>query len=104
MIEKREENLSIRSAQSGINGERRFDEYFSFSKLNFPHIILHDVSLKSVPSFQMDSLLIVPWNLYVFEIKNMSGRLHFKPSPPQLAIFSHQLPLFPAANKGNAEF
>lgn len=72
------------NAESGISGERRFDEYFSVSKLSFPHIILHDVSLKSVLPFQMDSLLIVPWGLYVFEIKNMSGRLHFKPSPPQL--------------------
>lgn len=72
------------NAESGISGERRFDDYFSASKLNFSHIILHDISLKSVLPFQLDSLLITPWCLYVFEVKNMSGRLHFKQSPPQL--------------------
>lgn len=72
------------NAESGINGEKRFDAYFSMSKIDFPHLILHDVPLKSVLPFQLDSLLITPWCVYVFEVKNMSGRLFFKQSPPQL--------------------
>lgn len=63
---------------------KRFDAYFSMSKIDFPHLVLHDVPLKSALPFQLDSLLITPWYVYVFEVKNMSGRLFFKQSPPQL--------------------
>jgi hypothetical protein len=69
---------------AGIGGEQRFDEYIAASRLPFPHIFLHNVSLKSLQPFQLDSLMLTPWCIYVFEVKNMSGRLRFQHSPPQL--------------------
>ncbi|MGK7376832.1 nuclease-related domain-containing protein [Planococcus sp. 1R117A] len=69
---------------AGIGGEQRFDDYVAASRLPFPHIFLHNVSLKSLLPFQLDSLMITPWCIYVFEVKNMSGRLRFEQSPLQL--------------------
>ena len=69
---------------AGIGGEQRFDDYVAASRLPFPHIFLHNVSLRSLQAFQLDSLMITPWCIYVFEVKNMSGRLRFQHSPLQL--------------------
>lgn len=74
----------VYSAAAGSGGEERFDEFFAASPIPFPHIVLHNVSLKSFRIFQLDSLMITPWCIYVFEVKNMSGRLVFKDSPMQM--------------------
>lgn len=69
---------------AGIGGEQRFDDYVAASQLSYPHIFLHNVSLRSFQAFQLDSLMITPWCIYIFEVKNMSGRLRFQQSPLQL--------------------
>ena len=74
----------VYSDAAGSGGEERFDEYFAASPIPFPHIVLHNVSLKSFRIFQLDSLMITSWCLYVFEVKNMGGRLIFKASPMQM--------------------
>lgn len=76
--------IELWNSESGISGERRFDEYFQLSKPVFPYILLNDLSLKTSRSFQLDAVMVTPWCLYVFEVKNMSGRLAFKDSPMQL--------------------
>lgn len=72
------------NTESGISGEQRFDEYFRMSEPAFPYILLNDISLKTARPFQLDSVMVTPWCLYVFEVKNMSGRLAFKDTPMQL--------------------
>lgn len=69
---------------AGIGGEQRFDDYVASSRLPYPHIFLHNVSLRSFQAFQLDSLMVTPWCLCIFEVKNMSGRLRFQQSPLQL--------------------
>ncbi|MFD1031936.1 nuclease-related domain-containing protein [Metaplanococcus flavidus] len=77
------ENESYAEA-AGIGGEERFDHYFARSPVAFPHIMMHNVMLRSFRAFQLDSLMITPWCIYVFEIKNMNGRLQFMDAPVQL--------------------
>lgn len=72
------------NAESGISGERRFDDYFAMREPDFPYIMLNDISLKTALAFQLDAVMVTPWCLYVFEVKNMSGRLAFKDAPLQL--------------------
>lgn len=69
---------------AGQAGEERFDQYYAASRLMFPHFMLHNVTLKSFRMFQMDSVMITPWGVYVFEVKNMNGRLLFNSHPVQM--------------------
>lgn len=69
---------------AGQAGEERFDHYYAASRVTFPHYMLHNVTLKSFRVFQMDSVMITPWGVYVFEVKNMNGRLLFNSHPVQL--------------------
>ena len=69
---------------AGMGGEQRFDHYINMSTIHFPHFILHNLQLKSLLEFQLDSLIITPWCIFVFEVKNIAGRLQFKDAPPQL--------------------
>ena len=69
---------------AGQGGEARFDHFFAKSHLTFPHLMLHNVTLRSFRAFQMDSMLITPWCVYVFEIKNLNGRLLFNSHPIQM--------------------
>ncbi|WP_185959475.1 nuclease-related domain-containing protein [Planococcus salinarum] len=69
---------------AGQAGEKRFDHYYAASRVTFPHYMLHNVTLKSFRVFQMDSVMITPWGVYVFEVKNMNGRLLFNSHPVQM--------------------
>ncbi|WP_422124253.1 nuclease-related domain-containing protein [Planococcus sp. X10-3] len=69
---------------AGQGGEERFDHYFAASRLAFPHLMLHNVTLKSFRVFQLDSVLITPWCIFVFEVKNMNGPLLFNSHPVQM--------------------
>src|SRR5690554_1397630 len=69
---------------AGHAGEERFDHYYAASSVKFPHLMLHNVTLRSFRVFQMDSVMITAWGIYVFEVKNMNGRLLFNSHPVQM--------------------
>lgn len=69
---------------AGQAGEERFDHYYAGSRLAFSHLMLHNVRLRSFREFQMDSVMITPWGIYVFEVKNMNGRMLFNSHPVQM--------------------
>lgn len=69
---------------AGQGGEERFDHYFAASPVAFPHLMLHNVTLHSFRIFQLDSVMITPWCVYIFEIKNMNGRMEFRDGPVQM--------------------
>ncbi|MCM3610046.1 NERD domain-containing protein [Planococcus sp. MERTA32b] len=69
---------------AGQAGEERFDHYYAASRVTFPHLMLHDVRLKSFRIFQMDSVMITQWGIYMFEVKNMNGRMLFNSHPVQM--------------------
>lgn len=69
---------------AGQAGEERFDHYYEASRVAFPHLMLHNVRLRSFREFQMDSVMITPWGVYVFEVKNMNGRMRFNSHPVQM--------------------
>lgn len=69
---------------AGQAGEERFDHYYAASRVPFPHLMLHNVTLRSFRTFQMDSVMITSWGFYVFEVKNMNGRLVFNSHPVQM--------------------
>lgn len=72
------------SLGAGIAGETKLAEVLRKHSFPFEHRILHDLSLFSASSFQIDSLFVTRFFAIVFEVKNISGRLAFKDNPPQL--------------------
>ncbi|VEF48625.1 nerd domain-containing protein [Bacillus freudenreichii] len=72
------------SLEAGIAGEAKLAEVLSKHSFPFEHRILHDLSLFSASSFQIDSLFVTRFYSIAFEVKNISGRLEFKDNPPQL--------------------
>ncbi len=69
---------------AGQAGEERFDHYYAASRVTFPHLMLHNVRLRSFREFQMDSVMITRWGVFVFEVKNMNGRMLFNSHPVQM--------------------
>lgn len=69
---------------AGQAGEERFDHYYAASRVTFPHLMLHNIRLKSFRIFQMDSVMITRWGVIVFEVKNMNGRMLFNSHPVQM--------------------
>ena len=69
---------------AGQAGEERFDHYYAASRVTFPHLMLHNVRLRSFRAFQMDSVMITQWGIYMFEVKNMNGRMLFNSHPVQM--------------------
>lgn len=72
------------NGKAGFGGEKEFDYYLREFIPPYPHAILHDLYLKQDQSyFQMDSILITPSVIILFEIKNIAGKLHIKQNPTQ---------------------
>lgn len=72
------------NAKAGFGGEKEFDYQLREFKPDYPHAILHDLYLKHGDFyFQIDSLLITPFAIVLFEIKNIAGKLHIKQNPTQ---------------------
>ncbi|MFC4409593.1 nuclease-related domain-containing protein [Chungangia koreensis] len=67
------------SAKAGRGGEEEFDRIIEKQHLGVPHLFLHDLSLNK--DFQVDSLLITQNYLFVFEIKNLGGKINFLSNP-----------------------
>lgn len=72
------------NGKAGFGGEKEFDYQLREFIPPYPHAILHDLFLKQDHAyFQIDSLLITPSLIILFEIKNIFGKLHIKQNPTQ---------------------
>ncbi|WP_046174546.1 nuclease-related domain-containing protein [Domibacillus indicus] len=70
---------------AGLEGEKRV--YYFLSELNESFRILHDIRLPSpngVTHFQIDTIVICPSIIFIFEIKHISGHLTFNRQTNQL--------------------
>lgn len=74
----------IRRRAAGFSGEENFDRHIREFRPSYPYALLHDICLKqNGVYFQMDSLLITPAFVIIFEIKNLAGRIIVKTNPTQ---------------------
>ncbi|MFS0575859.1 nuclease-related domain-containing protein [Sporosarcina sp. 179-K 3D1 HS] len=81
---------SYRNSKAGFGGEQDFDKHMKEFKPHYPYAILHDICLKQEGIyFQMDSILITPAFIYIFEVKNFGGKILIKSKPTQ---FIRELP------------
>lgn len=72
----------LNRTEAGYNGEIHFDKQLREFMPKYPHAILHDVYLnQGGVYFQMDSILITPATIIIFEIKNITGNLIFMGDP-----------------------
>lgn len=73
--------------EAGFSGERDFDKQMLEFKPKYPHAILHDICLKQDGVFfQMDSILITPASIIIFEVKNFGGKIVVKSNPTQFIL------------------
>ncbi|MFS0690726.1 nuclease-related domain-containing protein [Sporosarcina sp. 179-K 8C2 HS] len=74
----------IRRRAAGFSGEGNFDRNISDFRPSYPYALLHDICLKqNGVYFQMDSVLITPSYIIIFEIKNLAGKIIVKSNPTQ---------------------
>lgn len=77
----------FKRTDSGFSGECDFDKQMTEYIPRYPHAILHDVCLKQDGVyFQMDSILITPSSIIIFEVKNYGGKIIVKSNPTQFII------------------
>ncbi|WP_339249376.1 nuclease-related domain-containing protein [Sporosarcina sp. FSL W8-0480] len=78
-IEERLYNL-----QAGFGGESQYDKYLTEFRPDYPHAILHDVTLCDDNTFfKMDSILITPAFILISEVKNIAEKIVVKSNPLQ---------------------
>ncbi|MEK3935775.1 nuclease-related domain-containing protein [Sporosarcina sp. FSL W7-1349] len=81
---------NYRNTKAGFGGESDFDKHMKEFRPNYPYAILHDICLKQDGIyFQMDSILITPAFIVIFEVKNYAGKIWIKSKPTQ---FIRELP------------
>ncbi|MFC5604813.1 nuclease-related domain-containing protein [Sporosarcina koreensis] len=74
----------FRKRDAGFSGEVNFDKHIKEFRPSYPYGLLHDVCLNhDGVFFQMDSLLITPASIVIFEIKNLGGKIVVKANPTQ---------------------
>ena len=74
----------LRKRKAGFGGELNFDKHINEFRPTYPFGLLHDICLLyNGIFFQMDSVLILPDKIIVFEIKNLSGKITVKANPTQ---------------------
>lgn len=74
----------LRRMKAGYAGEMNFDKHINEFRPSFPIAILHDICLQqNGVYFQMDSIMILPDRILLFEIKNLAGTLKVKSDPTQ---------------------
>ncbi|GEN83361.1 nuclease [Sporosarcina luteola] len=74
----------LRKRKAGFSGETNFDRHILEFRPTYPIGLLHDLCLiyKGI-YFQMDSLLIKPDGIIIFEVKNLAGKITVKAKPTQ---------------------
>ncbi|MGG0644695.1 nuclease-related domain-containing protein [Sporosarcina gallistercoris] len=76
--------------RAGYGGEQEYDRYMKEVRTDYPHAILHDLSLQHEGvHFQIDSLFITPDTIIISEVKNIADKIFIKANPTQ---FMKQLP------------
>lgn len=74
----------LRKRRAGFAGELNFDKHINEFRPSYPIAIIHDICLlQNGIYFQMDSVLILPDRILIFEIKNLAGTLKVKADPTQ---------------------
>ncbi|WHT48074.1 nuclease-related domain-containing protein [Sporosarcina thermotolerans] len=74
----------LRRRKAGYSGELNFDKHIKEFRPSYPFALIHDVCLfHNGVYFQMDSVLIMPDRIIIFEIKNLGGKLTVKTNPTQ---------------------
>ncbi|MGG0669567.1 nuclease-related domain-containing protein [Lederbergia citrisecunda] len=74
----------LRRRKAGFGGELNFDKHINEFRPTYPFGLLHDICLLyNGIYFQMDSVLIQPDEIIIFEIKNLGGKLTVKANPTQ---------------------
>ena len=73
--------VRLSNLEAGFYGEQRADR--EFADFHFPHrhYLLHNMELLNPQGFphQIDTIVFTPHFLLIIEIKNMTGRLFYKP-------------------------
>ncbi|GKV69194.1 hypothetical protein NCCP2716_16920 [Sporosarcina sp. NCCP-2716] len=70
--------------RAGFGGEQEYDRHMKEVRTDYPHAILHDLSLQQEGVyFQIDSLFIAPDAIIISEIKNRTGKIIIKANPTQ---------------------
>ncbi|WP_050183333.1 nuclease-related domain-containing protein [Domibacillus robiginosus] len=75
----------LRKCMAGMEGEKRL--YYFLSELNESFRLLHDIRLPSpngVTHFQMDTVVVSPSVIFIFEVKHLTGHLIFNRYTNQL--------------------
>ncbi|WP_158541097.1 nuclease-related domain-containing protein [Sporosarcina sp. BI001-red] len=68
----------------GYGGEQEYDRCMKEVYTDFPHAILHDLSLQqNGVQFQIDSLFIAPDRIIITEVKNIADKIIVKANPTQ---------------------
>lgn len=74
----------LRRRKAGFGGELNFDKHINEFRPSYPFGLLHDICLVyNGIFFQMDSVLILPDKIIIFEIKNLGGKITVKANPTQ---------------------
>jgi len=74
----------IYNRRAGFGGEQHFDQKMTEFQPSYPHAILHGICLKQDGVFfEMDSILITPSFIIIFEAKNIGERLILSSNPTQ---------------------
>lgn len=70
--------------RAGFGGEQEYDRHMKEVRTDYPHAIIHDLSLQHEGVyFQIDSLFIAPDSIIISEIKNRTGKIIIKADPTQ---------------------
>ncbi|MCZ2258674.1 nuclease-related domain-containing protein [Sporosarcina sp. G11-34] len=74
----------IYNRRAGFGGEQHFDKKMTEFQPLYPHAILHGICLKQNGIFfEMDSILITPAFIIIFEAKNIGEKLILSSNPTQ---------------------
>lgn len=74
----------LRKIKAGYAGELNFDKHINEFRPDYPIAVLHDICLQqNGVYFQMDSVIILPDRILIFEIKNLAGTIKVKTDPTQ---------------------
>lgn len=76
--------MEIQTTRAGDYGEKIVFKELEKLRLPFKCYIFHRVMLRTGKIFEVDALLLTPFGVVIFEVKNITGKLEFKDNPSQL--------------------
>lgn len=72
------------SLEAGIAGEQKVESVLNHHAFPMNYRVLHDLTLKTSQTFQLDHIFSTLSYSLVLETKNISGKLRFQENPDQL--------------------